>query len=94
MFPHHSPSQHSEASFKPVDPSTSPIGFFLASCIQANGEIEIKIRTTERLQIEGSFCYPVIKYIRSRVLLNYFGGQKISVSKEQSGTCRSSWLTA
>lgn len=55
MFPHHSPSQHSEASLQPVHLSTSPLAgfffFFLASCITANGEIEIKIRTTARLQI-------------------------------------------
>lgn len=48
--------------------------FFLASCITANGEIEIKIRTTERLQI--AICRIWLQIHQGRVLLNNFGGEK------------------
>lgn len=48
--------------------------FFLASCITANGEIEIKIRTTERLQ--KAICGIWLQIHQGRVLLNDFGGEK------------------
>lgn len=60
-----------EASLWPVDPTTSPLaGFFLAYCITASGEIEIR---TERLPIVyvglffGFWCYNIHQ---KRALLN------------------------